>query len=354
MNQINQKRLASDEIPIQYSEEPPVSSSSSRELTSGSSSRGRSFLRSPSLSDLENIDEARLSSGRVPKRSTKRARSPMKQLFGEHGWLGRSMSMNELPTEEYRKKTGFKQWGGRLKERVEHLVGSLVDTSNYPVTKLMQTPDISSLASRLQSPSKSKSMSSSKSRFHVSLPPPFQAKLYSEMELMIVATANRYLQIQQGEGRMSVDSLTRILESWASKNRPQVIEFLFDQATQRDLVLHNLRSFRFYGPRADNLLSVNSMLQNWKALAREMSVRTFCAPDPVVRKNLVDTSKVLEMLGAPLITITAFNEIRKKTELLIGEFSKARRDYEKIRFGMERRWEPQVDVTDGDTSNPFA
>ena len=234
---------------------------------------------------------------------------------------------------------------------------------NSSITETMQTTDIpkldiSSLTSRLQSPSKSKSKSKSKSppktRFYVSLSPPLQARLYSEMELMIVATANQYLQIQQREGRMSIDSLSQVLETWASKNRPQVIEFLFDQATQRDLVLYNLRSFRFYGPHAENIISMNSMMQNWKALAREMSVRNFCAPDPVVRKNLVDAFKVLEMLGAPMVTIAAFNEISKNAEQLIGEGTRARREYEKVKFGYERRWEPPMGATDGDGLNPFA
>ena len=122
--QVNHTRLASDEIPIRYSEETPVSSSSSRGAASSLSSRGRSVLRSPSPSKLEDIKEASLSSEKLLKTPPKRSRSPMKQLFGEHGWLGRSMSMSELPNEEYHKKTGLKQWGGKLKERVEHLVSS--------------------------------------------------------------------------------------------------------------------------------------------------------------------------------------------------------------------------------------
>ena len=221
-----------------------------------------------------------------------------------------------------------------------------------------QTPDmpkldISSIASRLQSPSKSKSKSPPKTHFYVSLSPPLQARLYSEMELMIVATANRYLQTQQREGRMSIDSLTRVLEAWASKNRPQVVEFLFDQATQRDLVLYNLRTFRFYGPNADNIIYMNSMIQNWKALAREMSVRNFCTPDTVVRKNLVDAFKVLEMLGAPMVTIAAFGEIKERTERVIAEKAKARREYEKVKFGVERKWEPPVGERERASFNPF-
>ena len=48
----------------------------------------------------------------------------MKQFFGERGWLGKSTSMKELPSAEYR-KGGIKHWGGKIKERVEHLVRKL-------------------------------------------------------------------------------------------------------------------------------------------------------------------------------------------------------------------------------------
>ena len=171
---------------------------------------------------------------------------------------------------------------------------------------------------------------------------------------MIVATANQYLQTQQREGRMSIESLSRVLETWASKNRPQVLEFLFDQATQRDLVLYNLKNFRFYGPNADNIVSMNSMLQNWKALARDMSVRNFCTPDAVIRKNLVDAFKVLEMLGAPVVTLTAFGVIKERVEGIIAEKTTARREYERVEFGMERKWEPPENDRERAACNPFS
>lgn len=56
-----------------------------------------------------------------PQSPTKRARSPMKKMFGENGWLGRSTSMKELPSEQNR-RFGLKHWGGKIKQRVEDLV----------------------------------------------------------------------------------------------------------------------------------------------------------------------------------------------------------------------------------------
>ena len=78
-------------------------------------SRGRIATRTPSpVKQLEDIKEEYSAS---PKDTPRRSRSPVKQLFGEKGWLGRSTSMKELPSEEYR-KTGIKVWGGKLKQRM--------------------------------------------------------------------------------------------------------------------------------------------------------------------------------------------------------------------------------------------
>lgn len=206
-----------------------------------------------------------------------------------------------------------------------------------------------------RSPSNS---SPSKSKISVSLSPPEQSKLYSEIELMICATANYYLNVQQQEGRMSVESLTKVTQWWISKNRPQVIEFMFDQATQRDIVLYNIKTFRFYGANADNLISMNAMMHSWKTLAKEMSIRTFCAPDSVIRKHMHDTYKILEMLGAPLVTFLAFQSIQIRALALIKEKQQKREEYAAIQFGVEKRWEPPArssqEVERLESHNPFA
>ena len=54
-------------------------------------------------------------------------------------------------------------------------------------------------------------------------------------------------------------------------------------------------------------------------MAKEMGVRTFCAPDSQVRKHLHDAHKILEMLGAPLVTFLALQELQLKTLARITE-----------------------------------
>ncbi|KAK4692393.1 hypothetical protein P7C71_g4802, partial [Lecanoromycetidae sp. Uapishka_2] len=305
-------------------------------------SRGRSISRTPSPAKvLEDIKEVCSPTSPPNPAPRKRSRSPMKKLFGEMGRLGKSMSMKDLPSQEYRKK-GFKHWGGKVKERVENLTDD--------VSKLI--PASVSLHS---SPSKSSpSKTPPKSKFHVSLTPPMQAKLYADIELMICATANHYLNIQKDAGRMSVESVAKVMQFWVSKNRPQVIEFQFDQATQRDLILYNLKSFRFYGPNADNIVSMNSMMQSWKSLAREMAVRTFCTPDSVIRKHMHDSYKILEMLGAPLVTFLAFQEIQIKALKVMRDEQQRKDKEEAIEFGVEKKWEPPTRTSkDGELENPF-
>ncbi|KAI9657807.1 MAG: hypothetical protein M1829_006873 [Trizodia sp. TS-e1964] len=304
--------------------------------------RGRTNTRSPTKF-LEGIDY-----DTVPEllsSPVKRSRSPIKKMFGENGWLGRSTSMKEMPSEQYR-KTGLKHWGGKLKGRVEVLVV-------FPdVLFSAYTEEMTRFKIRPRSP---EPCSPPTSRFPISLDPPTQAKLYSEIELMICVTANAYLMMQRREGRMSVESLQRVTEFWRNKGRPQVVEFQFDQATQRDLVLYNLKSFRFYGEKAENPVALNSMMYCWKSLAKEMNVRTFCAPDSVIRKQMHDIYKILEMLGAPLTTFLAFQEIQVKALKKMRD-EQERRDLEaKVEYGVERVWVPPVKGEDdeSDMLGPF-
>ncbi|PGH34258.1 hypothetical protein GX50_02935 [[Emmonsia] crescens] len=255
---------------------------------SGSPDRGRGRGRSMSpVKILEDLDEN--SPLEFLPSPMKRPRSPHKKLFGENGWLGRSPSLKESPSEK-NKRPGFKSLGEKIKQRVEDITG-----------------DVKKSKERMQS------------TFPISLDPPTQAKLYSEVELMICVTANKFLLNQHKDGRISLDSVTKVTNFWTSKNRPQVVQFQFDQLTQRDLVIYNLRTFKFHGECAQNVVALNATLRNWKAIAKEMSVRTFCTPDSVIRKHMHDTHKILEMLGAPLVTFLAFQELQVNTLSLMKQ-----------------------------------
>ena len=157
---------------------------------------------------------------------------------------------------------------------------------------------------------------------------------------MICTTANAYLKAQQNGGRMSVESLIKILKHWRGKGRPQVLEFHFDQITQRDLILANMKTFRFYGPNAENPISLLVMMQAWESMAKDMSIRTFCTPDFIIKKHMCDCYKILELLGAPLPTFLALQDIQVKTLKIMREEQRKRDEREALKLGVERRFDP--------------
>jgi hypothetical protein len=112
--------------------------------------------------------------------------------------------------------------------------------------------------------------------------------------------------------RMSVDSLKKVTDFWKSKGRPQVLEFHYDQSTQRDLIVANQKTFRFHGPSANDPLKVHAMLYAWKNNAREMAVRTFCYPDSMIRKHVRDAFVILDFLGGHPFQYIAAHEVQKK------------------------------------------
>ena len=144
----------------------------------------------------------------------------------------------------------------------------------------------------------------------VSLGPPEQARVYMEIELMLVHTANSFLMNQFSQGRMDISSIKKTVEGWKNKGRPVVIEFMYDQATQRDLVVANQHGFRFHGGSAGSDIRINSMLYNWKQVAQLMLIRTFCNADTVILKLLFDIEQILDLLGAVEPMMIRLQQIR--------------------------------------------
>lgn len=118
-----------------------VNTTANQDSLPSQSARARGRLPARNLSPskgLEDIEEDQspkpVQDGRsleekpilLPTSPTKRSRSPMKQLFGENGFLGRSTSMKELQSEDYRKK-GVKHLG----EKFKHCVGGMVSHANH-------------------------------------------------------------------------------------------------------------------------------------------------------------------------------------------------------------------------------
>ncbi|KAL4983632.1 hypothetical protein BDW68DRAFT_181408 [Aspergillus falconensis] len=249
------------------------------------------------VDDCEPVDPVNHTLGSV--------RSSHKQLFGNKGWLGCTADL-EAPLPKQPKYKSLMGLGKKFKQHVEEIAYDMAKA--HPLA--------------FQMTRQSKIMPTS--TVDVSLDAAAQSKLYSEMEMMICVSANQFLMQEYAGGRISEESVKKVNKFWGSKNRPGVVEFQYDQATQRQLILSNIRTLHFNGESSTNPVALHSNLHNWKAVVKEMSVRTFCAPDSVIRKHMHDIQKLLDMLGAPIATFLAFEELQTRTLVWMKE-QRARR-----------------------------
>jgi hypothetical protein len=156
---------------------------------------------------------------------------------------------------------------------------------------------------------------------------------------MIVHTANTFLMIQFSQGRMSIDSIKKTVDTWKNKGRPAVVEFMYDQGTQRDLVTTNQYNFRFHSERLGDDVRISSMLYNWKQVASLMSIRTFCNADTVLLKLVFDIEQILELIGGSEQIMLRLQHLRLSINEAI-RVAKVERTTRTSRNGREGKWEP--------------
>lgn len=79
------------------------------------------------------LNETDLSGNQTPSPPKKRSRSPMKRMFGEHGWLGRSPDKSQVGKQSSEKSSaGRKEKSsvmGKLRSKIEELVSVAIITA---------------------------------------------------------------------------------------------------------------------------------------------------------------------------------------------------------------------------------
>ncbi|MCJ1324102.1 hypothetical protein MMC10_000764 [Thelotrema lepadinum] len=301
----------------------------------------------------------------------KRSRSPMKQMFGEKGWLSRGASMNQVASQSPKKK-GLKEFAKLVRQKTDDKVSPPAPTTqtktpitNHPFQKADLSKKLGFDPSSSPYPpttpsSPTRTSKDSAQTAHsqpssppeappptgpsgpaVSVPPSEQMRLYGELELLLQTVANNYLHTQKELGHLSPSSVAKVSKAWHNKNRPQVLEFRFDLGTQLDLVRLNSTTLTFYGPRSADPLHKAALFNSWKGVARELGVRTFCNPDAAVKKMVHDSYKMLEMLGAKTPVFLMLQGLQQRVLRRIEEevVLKPRRE-RKVRVGVTR----QVDI----------
>jgi len=130
-----------------------------------------------------------------------------------------------------------------------------------------------------------------------SLNPREQSLLYCELEFQLTSALNDYIDGEFRASRLDTSKLKRVSESWQQKGRTKVQGFRYDLETQLDLVRLHANDFMFHGPSAAKLTSIFGIIDMVKVDARAMRIRTYCHPDTVIAKQLLDAQHLFNLLG---------------------------------------------------------
>ncbi len=136
------------------------------------------------------------------------------------------------------------------------------------------------------------------SRVRISLDPREQSLLYCELEFLLTSALDSYINSQFNAGRLDADKFKKVADAWHQKGRPKVVGFRYDLETQLDLVFLHVSEFRFYGDRAGIPAAISGILDMMRVNARALRIRTFCQPDSVIAKQLLDSQSLLNLLGS--------------------------------------------------------
>lgn len=242
------------------------------------------------------------------RNNLQRRKSTMKKMFGERGFLGRTTDPDELPDSKY--KTGKPSMVTAIQNKLKELVSHLELTCKPSFTDLANTQtdivDLSPIKRSFVAASSGDLQGSS--AFPISLNPYEQGTYSMKLEVLICGVANEFIMSQLQAGRISMESVKKLKDSWSSKGRAPVLEFQYDQITQRNFIKEHKAAFHFHGENAASD-KVGEILMLWKYKAREMATRTFCNTDSTIREQILGMRELLPLLGASDLKVTYLYEL---------------------------------------------
>ncbi|KAI6781996.1 uncharacterized protein J7T54_003415 [Emericellopsis cladophorae] len=206
-----------------------------------------------------------------------------KTMIGENGWLERPGETTE------KSKRGAKKTG--LLDGIKKIAKDM--SEQYSSTRRAQHPATEASGTTLA----------------ISLSAREQSLLYGELEFHLGNALNTYITVQLEKGRLLTDRLHKISDHWLQLGRPRVLGFRYDLETQLEILSLHVQDFVFSGRRQGNRTEICGLLDAMKINSRAMRVRTFCQPDSVVAKQLVDSQSLFNLIGVGREEDLALTEI---------------------------------------------
>ncbi|KAK1966984.1 hypothetical protein LY78DRAFT_634765 [Colletotrichum sublineola] len=191
-------------------------------------------------------------------------------------------------------------------------------------------------------------------RVTISLDPREQSLLYCELEFHVSNALHSYITNELNHGRLNPDKLKKIADGWNQKGRPRVVGFRYDLETQLELVHLHIDEFRFFGRRQSNPLEIAGLLHAMKVNARSLRIRTYCQPDSVIAKQLVDSQSLCNTIGCSEAQQIAIAEIAQFFKVIVEREQSYRARLERENTAQtlphgqgDRQWEPPRDLAQG-------
>ncbi|KAM7208510.1 hypothetical protein V8F20_001191 [Naviculisporaceae sp. PSN 640] len=261
-----------------------------------------------------------------------------KTLIGHNGWL-ESTTADEKPRPVPEKKQGF------FDNLVRKAKGMMVEK------------DAETQGQR-RSRDSDKSQQGKSRSLAVSLNPREQSLLYCELEYTLATALNDYIAAEFEAGRLEADKLKKIQERWQQLGRPKVKSFRYDLETQLELVKLHVNHFKFYGTTVQPM-AILGVIDMMTVNARVLRIRTFCQPDTVIAKQLLDSQSLFNTIGAPenqqiqLSEITHFFKAAVEREKLYNERRQhnAQMRRSKSTPGSKEKWQHQSTSTHNHSSS---
>ncbi|KAF9870542.1 hypothetical protein CkaCkLH20_12032 [Colletotrichum karsti] len=257
-----------------------------------------------------------------------------KTLIGEQGWLERPIKTTEHKSPDRKHKESSPKKPGLL-DSLKKMAKEM--TESKPNRKMRDVVR----EGRVQ-------------RITISLDPREQSLLYCELEFHISNALHTYITNELNHGRLNPDKLKKIADGWNQKGRPRVVGFRYDLETQLDLVHLHIDEFRFFGRRQGNPLEIAGLLHAMKVNARALRIRTFCQPDSVIAKQLVDSQSLCNTIGCSEAQQIAIAEIAQFFKVIVEREQAYREKLARdnvpktlIHGQGDRRWEPSKDLAEG-------
>ncbi|KAH6621426.1 hypothetical protein B0J18DRAFT_226720 [Chaetomium sp. MPI-SDFR-AT-0129] len=255
-------------------------------------------------------------------------RKVSKTLIGEGGWLENTSKTDPMggaggATGAGLNSSPTRGGGGFLGNLVKKAKEMMETNSDQRAQRKSRDSDKDTSKDKSSKDAKSKDKRPASRQLAISLSPREQSLLYCELEFALATALNEYLTAQFAAGRVSADRLKKVAEDWQRKGRPRVLGFRYDVETQLDMVKAHVHEFMFcarpfVGDPADGMgdtatgttagsnnngtastPAILAVLDTARSTARALRVRTFCQPDTVIAKQLIDARGLFHVLGCP-------------------------------------------------------